>query len=94
MPRFMIERDFGQISEEQMEDVALRSDRLITERFPDVVWEHSHVVADDEGAMRTFCVYEAPDEATVRRHAEFLGDHAISRLYEIAADVTPRDLPR
>jgi hypothetical protein len=34
------------------------------------VWEHSHVVVDDDGMAGTYCVYEAPDEETVREHAK------------------------
>jgi Protein of unknown function (DUF4242) len=56
-------------------------------------WEHSHVVVDDDGLVRTFCVYAAPDEETVRRHAAALSRHEIVALHEIAGDVTPADFP-
>lgn len=40
-----------------------------------------------------FCVYDAPNEEVVRRHAELLGDHVVDRVYEIRGDVTPGDFP-
>ena len=40
----------------------VQSDRIALERYPDITWEHSHVVVDDGGAIRTYCVYEAPSE--------------------------------
>jgi hypothetical protein len=43
--------------------------------------------------VRTFCVYAAPDEESVRRHSVILGHHHIATLHEIAGDVTPADFP-
>ena len=58
------------------------------------MWRHSHVVVDDEGNVRTYCIYEAPDEETVRAHSADLGRHGIDSIEEIAGDVTPADFPR
>jgi Protein of unknown function (DUF4242) len=58
-----------------------------------IIWEHSHVVIDEDGNVKTFCVYEAPDEETVRKHSAQLGEHALDRIYEIGGDVTPADFP-
>jgi ligand-binding SRPBCC domain-containing protein len=71
-----------------------RRSRVLTEDdFPEITWEHSHVVVDDEGQVKTFCVYEAPSEEIVRLHGEKLGRHQVDGLYEIAGDVTPADFP-
>ena len=71
-----------------------RSSRELTENdFPEITWEHSHVIVDDDGLVKTFCVYEAPDEAVVREHSKKLGNHTVDNLYEIAGDVTPADFP-
>jgi hypothetical protein len=43
--------------------------------------------------VRTYCIYAAPDEPTVREHAKYLGRHEIESLTEIAGDVTPADFP-
>jgi hypothetical protein len=92
MPRYMIVRSFN-VEENEMPVVGRRSRELVETEFPDVVWEHSHVVVEDSGTVRTFCVYSAPDEVTVRRHASRLGRHEIDSLDEIVGDVTPADFP-
>jgi hypothetical protein len=88
----MIVRAFD-CGEGEMPNVSRKSRELIENKFADVKWEHSHVVVDDTGNVRTFCVYEAPDEETVRAHASQLGMHNILSLDEIAGDVTPADFP-
>lgn len=93
MPRFLVERLFTDVDEEDMPEIGASSRRLLETEFPEVTWEHSHVVMDPDGASRTFCVYDAPDEETVRRHAERLGRHKLERLYQIDGDVTPADFP-
>ena len=55
--------------------VGRRSRVLAEDEFPDIVWEHSHVVVDDTGKVRTFCVYAAPSEEIVREHSSRLGQH-------------------
>lgn len=92
MPRYLIERRFEAISDEEMQETSLRSKSLIIEHFPDVVWEHSHVVTDESGAIKTFCVYSAPCEDRIHQHAKLVGGHQIARLWEIAGDVSPEDL--
>lgn len=93
MPRYLIERIFGELDEEELRDVGARSKRIAVEEFPEVTWEHSHVVVDEDGGSRTFCVYRAPNEEALRGHAEVLGQHEIGRLYEIGGDVSPDDFP-
>ncbi|HEU5214324.1 MAG TPA: nickel-binding protein [Gaiellaceae bacterium] len=92
MPRYLIVRAF-EVGVDQMPFVGRRSRELVEGEFPEITWEHSHVVVDDEGIVRTFCVYDAPDEEMVRDHATSLGNHVIERLDEIAGDVTPADFP-
>jgi hypothetical protein len=67
---------------------------IATERFPEITWEHSHVVVDDNGAIKTFCIYEAPNEEMIREHADAFGAHMISNVYEIVDDVTPEEIRR
>jgi hypothetical protein len=92
MPRYLIIRAFD-VGEEQMPFVGRRSRELTETEYPEIIWEHSHVVVDDEGVVRTFCVYDAPNEQLVREHATSLGRHVIEGLHEIAGDVTPADFP-
>jgi hypothetical protein len=92
MPRYVIERFFDRITDDDMLAATVRSDRIALERFPDITWEHSHVVADDVGAIRTYCVYEAPSEEMLREHAAAFGAHEIYNVFEIVDDVTPEDI--
>ena len=92
MPRYVIARRFH-VDEDQMPMVGRRSRQIAEERYPMIVWEHSHVVVDDAGRVKSFCIYEAPDEEIVRAHAAELGSHDIEAIYVIAGDVTPADFP-
>jgi hypothetical protein len=92
MPKYMIVRAFD-CGEADMPAVGRKSRQLIESNYPAVTWEHSHVVVDDTGNVRTFCVYEAPDEASVLAHSAELGMHNIQSIDEIAGDVTPADFP-
>jgi hypothetical protein len=76
-----------------MPRIGRRSRELVDEDFPEVTWEHSHVVVDGEGTVRTYCVYEAPDEDVVIEHSKRLGAHDIEMIQEIAGDVSPADFP-
>ena len=71
MPEFVIERDIpgaGQMTEAQIRDVSVRSLEVLRGIGPQIQWLHSYVTDD-----RIYCVYLAPDEATVREHAGKLG---------------------
>ena len=92
MPRYLIVRSF-EVGEAQMPPVARRSRELTEVDFPEITWEHSHIVVDDEGLVHSYCVYEAPSEEIVREHGTTLGKHTIDALHEIAGDVTPADFP-
>jgi hypothetical protein len=92
MPRFLIERTYT-VEPDQLPVVATRSKAIGHHRFPEIVWEHSHVVIDDAGTPKSYCVYDAPNEEMVREHSKQLGDHFIEQIYEIAGDVSPADFP-
>ena len=92
MPRYLVVRTFT-VGEGEMQAVGKRSRTIIEQDMPKITWEHSHVVVNDDGFVRTFCIYAAPDEDAVRQHSAALGEHQIDDLYEIAGDVTPADFP-
>lgn len=92
MPKYLIQRMF-EIGMDRMPDIGRRSRQIIEDQFPDVIWHHSHVTVDDDGQVRSFCVYEAPDEEAIHRHSKLLGYHIVDVIYEIAGDVTPEDFP-
>lgn len=92
MPRYVIERDFGLVGEEEMQEVVARSKATAVELFPDIRWEHSHVCSDDQGAIKSFCVYSAPSVQRLRKHADRVGGHMVINVYEIVGDITPEDV--
>jgi hypothetical protein len=92
MPKYLVERQF-EVGADRMPEVGRRSKEIIVENFPEISWEHSHVVVDETGKVKTYCVYEAPSIDIVRRHGDQLGLHDIVSVNEIAGDVTPDDFP-
>jgi hypothetical protein len=92
MPRFLILRTFD-VAEDAMPAVGRRSKEIVEEEFPEITWEHSHVIVDDSGTVQTYCVYLAPDEQSIQEHSERLGKHTIENVWEIAGDVSPADFP-
>lgn len=87
MPRFLIERTFGPVTPEQLAEGGSTSKRVAAEQFPKIVWEHSHAVETPEG-LKTYCVYEAPDEQYIRDHAAKAG-LPCDNVQEIADTVGP-----
>ena len=71
MPELVIEREIpglGQMTEEQLRDISVRSLGVLKTLGPQIQWLHSYVTDD-----RLYCVYLAPDEAAIREHATKLG---------------------
>ncbi len=67
MPKFVIERDIpgaGEMTAEQLTAISQKSCSVLDEMGPRINWVHSYVAGD-----KIYCVYIAPDEATVRDHA-------------------------
>src|SRR5206468_22374 len=60
MPKYVIVRHFD-VGAAGMPEVGSRSRRVIEDHFPDITWHHSHIAVEDDGRVRTFCIYEAPD---------------------------------
>jgi Nickel responsive protein SCO4226-like len=93
VPRYIIVRSFD-VGEPEMPGVGRRSREIVETELPEITWEHSHVVVDEEtGKVRTFCIYAAPSEEIVRAHSSRLGQHKIDSIDEIVGDVTPADFP-
>jgi hypothetical protein len=68
MPKFVIERQIpgaGKLTPEQLQAISQTSCGVLREMGPQIQWLHSYVTDD-----KIYCVYIAPDEATVRTHAQ------------------------
>ena len=80
MPKFVIEREIpgaGKLSPQQTSCGVLR------ELGPQIQWLHSYVTDD-----KIYCVYIAPDEATVLKHAQ-QGGFPANRVSEIRTMIDP-----
>jgi hypothetical protein len=71
MPQYVIEREIpgaGSLTEEQLRAVSLKSLESHGQLGPQIQWLHSYVTED-----KIYCVYLAPDEATIQEHARRTG---------------------
>ena len=67
MPKFVIERDIpgaGKLSADELHAISQKSCGVLQNMGPKIQWIQSFVTDD-----KIYCVYIAPDEATVREHA-------------------------
>jgi hypothetical protein len=87
MPRYLMERTVGEVTREELDRIAERSQQIRAERFPEITWEHSHVVRTPEG-LTAICLYESPNAESVKAHAAALG-LPVERFYEVETDLTP-----
>ena len=68
MPKFVIEREIpglGNLSDAELREISRKSVNVLREMGPEIQWLHSYVTGD-----KLYCVYLAPDEATIREHAK------------------------
>jgi hypothetical protein len=71
MPTFVIEREIpgaGDLSEAELCEVSRKSVNILKDMGDGIQWLHSYVTGD-----KVYCVYLAPDEATIQEHARRVG---------------------
>jgi hypothetical protein len=81
----MIERDIpsiGSAGPEALKGAATKSNNVIA-KIGKLKWEHSYVTGN-----KTFCVYQAEDEESIKRHAEISGFPA-TKITEIVRMIGP-----
>ncbi len=86
MPKFVIEREIpevGKLSPEQLQAISQKSCGVLREMGPEIQWIQSYVTDD-----KIYCVYLAPDEDAVRRHAE-QGGFPANRISRVVAMIDP-----
>lgn len=86
MPKFVIERNIpgaGAMTLDQMKAVTRQSCGVLRDMGPRIQWVESFVTAD-----KVYCIYIAPNEQTIREHAEQSGIPADS-INRIAAVIDP-----
>jgi len=68
MPKFVIERELkgaGKLAKNELQAISQKSCGVLQAMGPKIQWLHSFVTDD-----KIYCVYIAPDEETVRQHAQ------------------------
>jgi hypothetical protein len=86
MPKFVIEREIpgaGNLSPQDLQAISQKSCAVLRDLGPQIQWLRSYVTDD-----RIYCVYIAPDEATVRKHAE-LGGFPADRVSQVRRVIDP-----
>ena len=86
MPKYVIERDvpgIGNARDEEVQTLSQKSCSVLNQLGPAIQWLHSYVTAD-----KIYCVYIAPDEKTVREHAQ-QGGFPANRVSEVKSVIDP-----
>jgi hypothetical protein len=68
MPKFVIERELagaGKLPNEELQAISQKSCDVLQSMGPQIQWVQSFVTDD-----KIYCIYVAPDEASVRTHAQ------------------------
>ncbi|MEM9552150.1 MAG: DUF4242 domain-containing protein [Pseudomonadota bacterium] len=71
MKKYVIERDLpgvGGMSGDELCGAAAKSNEALAQLAGQVQWQHSYVAGD-----KTFCIYLADNEESIRKHAELSG---------------------
>ena len=86
MPKFVIERNIpgaGKLTQEQLVGISQKSCGVLKQMGPQVQWVESFVTDD-----KIYCIYIAPDEATVREHAT-LGGFPANSVAQVRRMIDP-----
>lgn len=91
MPKYIIERNIpgaGSLASQELQGISQKSCGVLRDMGPQIQWLESYVTDD-----KVYCVYIAPDEATLRSHAEKGGFPAdnIARIKTIIDPTTAED---
>ena len=89
MPKYVIEREIphvGELGPADLKTIAVKSCGVLadmTRSGTNIRWEHSYVTDN-----KIYCVYDAPDENSVRQHAE-RGGFPANRIEEVSVVINP-----
>jgi len=86
MPKYVIERELegaGKLSSDDLKGISQKSCDVLEALGTKVQWVESYVTDH-----KIFCVYIAPDETLIRKHAE-MGEFPINSINEVRAIIDP-----
>ena len=86
MPKFVIEREIpgvGNMTDAEIQEISRKSLAVLKGMGTEIQWLQSYVTGD-----KVYCVYLAPDEATIREHAR-RGGFPASRVSAVRRMIDP-----
>lgn len=86
MPKFVIEREIpgaGELTAAELQGISQKSCGVLQELGPKVQWVNSYVTDN-----KIYCIYIAPSEEDVRKHAE-LGGFPANSVAQIRTVIDP-----
>ncbi len=91
MPKYIIEREIpgaGKLNAGDLKAISQKSCAVLRNMGPQIQWVHSYVTDN-----KIYCVYVAPDEASVREHATQGGfpANSVARVHRMIEPVTSED---
>lgn len=84
MPRYIIERNVGELTRAEVEEGARRSKEVLA-GLPGVVWIRSYI---SEAEGKIYCEFDAPGPEAILEHARQTGQPA-DMISEIALEIDP-----
>jgi hypothetical protein len=86
MPKYVIERDIpgaGKLSGAELQGISQKSCGVLSKMGPQIQWLQSYVTDN-----KIYCVYIAPDEKSVREHAQ-QGGFPANRVSQVMSVIDP-----
>ena len=86
MPKYVIERELpgaGKLSAQDLNQISQKSCGVLRELGPQIQWIQSYVTDD-----KIYCVYIAPNEEAIRKHAQ-MGGFPANRISRIRGMIDP-----
>jgi Protein of unknown function (DUF4242) len=86
MPKYVIEREIpgaGNLTVDQLQAISQKSCEVLRGLGPQIQWVHSYVTGD-----KIYCVYIAPSEDLIRKHAS-QGGFPANRISEVRTVIDP-----
>lgn len=86
MPKYIIERTIpgaGSLTQQELQAISQKSCNILNTMGPSIQWLESYVT--DE---KVYCLYIAPDETTIRKHAEY-GEFPANRISQVKSVIDP-----
>jgi len=86
MPKYIIEREIpnaGDLTAADLQQISQKSCGVLQEMGPQIQWLESYITDD-----KVYCIYIAPDEQSVKTHAE-KGGFPANKISQVKSMIDP-----